>query len=166
MIVINAPDPIPLQVRPSVFLAGGIQKCEPWQDQVIKDFYMRIAEPECEPVLLDCCVYNPRRGDFGEMTEEKVREQIAWEYYAIQAADVFSMFFCASESDQPICMFELGKALVRHQNIALCVELGYLRAQDVHIQVELARKGVEITDNLADHVQRIENLLRIVADYG
>ena len=57
------------------------------------------------------------------------------------------MYFCSGESDQPICMYELGRNILRMQmrfpsdwekRIVISVEDGYKRKQDVIIQTDLA----------------------------
>ena len=87
--------------RPYVFLAGGITNCPEWQVEVIdklKDF--------SKGTLL-----NPRRKNFPINDPNASREQIEWEFNAISNCDIFSMWFCKGESDQPICMYELGRNL-------------------------------------------------------
>ena len=85
--IITAPDPIPLHKRPAVFLAGGIQLCDPWQAEVCNELKHSPG-----------AIYNLRRVDFGDWVDSIVREQIAWQSHAIQAFDVFRVWFCASAS--------------------------------------------------------------------
>lgn len=123
--VITAPESLDGRSR-SVFLAGGIQGCEDWQAKVISLIYGTNA-----------VLFNPRRPGFDTFSDLQIQQQIAWEYCAIRACDIFSMWFCASESVQPICMFELGAALEMDKPIVLGVEPGYLREKDVMFQVTM-----------------------------
>ena len=65
----------------------------------------------------------------------------------IEKCNVFSMYFSSGDSDQPICMYELGRNILRMQmrfpsdwedRIIISVEDGYRLKQDVLIQTELA----------------------------
>ena len=130
----------------TVFLAGGITNCHDWQSEVIE--YLRLYDINNK---LNLKVFNPRRPDFNIEVDDPV-EQIRWEYDMINnRTDIFSMYFCNSESDQPICMYELGMRLGRitehpyrftteyeSYNTIISVEDGYKRANDVLIQTELA----------------------------
>lgn len=132
--------------KPSVFLAGGISNCQDWQSEVIE--YLKQYEVNNK---LDLRVYNPRRPNFNIETDDP-EEQICWEYNNIKSAEIFSMYFCNSESDQPICMYELGMRLGRivedpyrfltllngTYNTIISVEDGYKRTNDVIIQTRLA----------------------------
>jgi hypothetical protein len=119
----------------SVFLAGGITNCKEWQKQVI-------SELELEDVTL----FNPRRDFFDIADKFATKKQIAWEYNRLETADIFSMYFCNDNSDQPICMYELGRNVLRMQNrfpsdwenrIVVSVEDGYSRSADVIMQLRL-----------------------------
>jgi hypothetical protein len=130
----------------SVFLAGGITNCRDWQSEVIE--YLKQYEVNNE---LNLRVYNPRRPNFNMETDDP-EEQIRWEYSNIESTEIFSMYFCNSESDQPICMYELGMHLGRighitdsslslvyeNYNTIISIEDGYKRANDVIIQTKLA----------------------------
>lgn len=158
MPVYTAPDytynTIPL---PSVFLAGGISDCPNWQKEVIKELKN-----------LPCIVLNPRREDFPIDDPKAAEEQITWEFRALHHANVFSMWFCAGPSDQPICMYELGRNLALRQykhnfmeKIAIGVEPGYKREKDVYIQCELVHPGLaeNISWSLEEHINKINYCL-------
>jgi hypothetical protein len=113
--------------RPWVFLAGGICNCPDWQAEIVK----LLSD------LDDGTLLNPRRKNFPIHDPGAARKQITWEFNAIKKADIFSMWFCAGPSDQPICMFELGANLWRFTPICIGIEPGYRREQDVRIQMEL-----------------------------
>ena len=128
----------------AVFLAGVITNCPPWQDEVIKGLkhYDDIFKSGAELV-----VYNPRRKNFDVTNPNATMDQILWEFNHLKEMDVFSMYFCAGDSDQPICMYELGRHLSEmqhrfpdtwHKRIQITVEKDYKREKDVYIQTMLA----------------------------
>lgn len=145
MKVITAPEPY-IAERGDVFLflAGGISNCWEWQDAVIKE----LEKYNLEKLV----VFNPRRKNFPIDDPNAARDQIGWEFSWLNMADIFTMYFANADSDQPICMYELGRHLERIKNFSLYndyyfdpkdrivigVEDGYRRAQDVYIQSELA----------------------------
>lgn len=122
------------------FLAGGITNCPDWQQEVINE----LQKANFEHLI----VFNPRRENFPINDPNAAKEQIEWEFKYLEQTDIFSMYFCASESDQPICMYELGRNLAlmskRYhspydaEHIVVSVEDGYKRAKDVEIQTDLA----------------------------
>ena len=123
----------------SVFLAGGICNCEKWQTDVIK----HLERYSCNGLV----VFNPRRKDFPIGVLSESAKQIEWEFNALENADIFSMYFASGVSDQPICMYELGRNIlnmqIRHpidwkSRIIISIEDGYKRKQDVIIQTGLA----------------------------
>lgn len=126
-----------------VFLAGGITNCRDWQNIVIEKL-----KTTCEYFNNDAddlVIMNPRRENFPIDDPKASYEQIYWEYNRLNDADIFSMYFCSGDSDQPICMYELGRNVYRLQmydnyddRIIIMVERGYKREQDVKIQVGLA----------------------------
>lgn len=147
-----------------VFLAGGITNCVNWQQKVIdgisdRDLYRRIA------------LFNPRRENFPINDKTAAYDQIKWEFNAIEKCDIFSMYFAAGESDQPICMYELGRNILRMQmrfptdwqdRIIITIEEGYKRKNDVVIQTRLATNdemisgSYPITDKCVEaHINRI-----------
>ena len=153
MRVVTAPESIEINGEVSVMLCGGITACENWQQEVIA-----LLSP------YDGILFNPRRENFPIHDLKAARAQITWEFNALKKAEVFSMWFCASkESDQPICLYELGRhlAIRKAQNDLECVvigiEPGYRREQDVRIQTELVNSFLasRISNNLADHAQNI-----------
>ena len=121
------------------FLAGGITNCWNWQDAVLDALSKYDAR--------DLIVFNPRRPNFPIEDPNAAYEQIQWEFNCLEACDIFSMYFAAGDSDQPICMYELGRNLISMQwkfrrtymdRIVITCEPGYHRQQDVEIQSKLA----------------------------
>lgn len=132
MKVITAPEYYTSQ-HIKIFLAGGITNCHNWQRNVID--HLKYFE-EYYPKLKNAIVYNPRREDFGDLSPEKEYEQISWEHEYLKACDIFTCFFDASESVQPITLYELGRWAHKKENIITVVE-EYPRASDVLIQTAL-----------------------------
>ena len=130
----------------SVFLAGGITNCKEWQKEVIDELAFE-----------DISFFNPRQEHFDISNENASYKQILWEFERLEKMDIFSMYFCNDNSDQPICMYELGRNIIRMQNrfptdwekrIVISVEDGYKRKADVLIQTELATQNkVFVEDN-------------------
>ena len=141
--IITAPS-IELPKFPSVFLAGGITNCKEWQKEVIKELE-----------YCDISLFNPRQEHFDVSDKSASYKQILWEFERLEKMDIFSMYFCNDNSDQPICMYELGRNIIRMQNrfpndwekrIVVSVEDGYKRKADVLIQTELATGGKIFVD--------------------
>lgn len=161
MQVITAPEQIgfdSLRFK-SVFLAGGITNCPEWQDELITHLDNLIGQ-------FDVVVINPRRKNFPIGDKRAGLEQIEWEFEMLKHASVFSMWFSNADSDQPICMYELGRHLSLRKlmsldlsvdGFVLGVEEGYRRELDVYAQVfHAARPKVpEISVCLKDHAIRI-----------
>ncbi len=144
------------------FLAGGITNCWDWQSEVIESLSHREYD-ENDPELI---IFNPRRRDFYVRKTGETRKQIEWEFYAIQDADIFSMYFVASDSDQPICMYELGRNMYK-RNLIISIETGYKRTNDVHIQTELALGNDIAEDGMSPslHADKIYNMYKHFAEH-
>ena len=150
-----------------VFLAGGITNCWEWQKELIKELKRNDEGYE------NLVVFNPRRDDFPIGDPNASREQIGWEFKWLERMDIFSMYFCNDESDQPICMYELGRNIVRMQmrfptdwqkRILVACEDGYKRENDVHIQTGLAvghellvYTGYSVDALIKYHARKIKN---------
>lgn len=168
MRVITAPEKYIRQPNDiTVFLAGGITNCWEWQDKVIE-----LLEKENLEHLV---VFNPRRKDFPINDPNASYEQIKWEFDMLEQCNIFSMYFCAGESDQPICMYELGRNICRMQmrfptdwNMRLIItsEYNYKRAKDVSIQTMLATDYITINSNIAQHIDNIIEAYRYFLDDG
>lgn len=133
----------------SVFLSGGISNCSNWQKGVIEslEFFRDSTEFSKSTLFDNFIVFNPRRENFPIDNPNASQEQIEWEFNMLEKMDIFSMYFCNADSDQPICMYELGRNIVRMQNrfpidwkkrIVVGVEDGYRRKNDVLVQTALA----------------------------
>jgi hypothetical protein len=163
MEVVVAPAKNSYNWKTSVFLAGGITDCYDWQSDVI-DCLKRYDNS------LNLIVYNPRRANF-DINNDSAREQIEWEYDTINnKSDIFSMYFCSSESDQPICMYELGMRLGKLNReyspfgyrTIISIEDGYKRANDIIVQTKLAVPKLKI--NL--HANPVSHANCIIEEYN
>ena len=95
--IITAPN-IEVPKFTSVFLAGGITNCKEWQKEVIERLqYDKVS------------IFNPRQEHFDISDKNASYKQILWEFERLEKMDIFSMYFCNDNSDQPICMYELGR---------------------------------------------------------
>lgn len=130
------------------FLAGGITNCYNWQAELLSR--LDVGEDD-----RDLVVFNPRRADFPIDDPNAAQEQISWEFEHLEKADLFSIYFCSGKSDQPICMYELGRYIERmkrrfprdwDRRIIVTVEDGYKRKSDVIIQTSLATGGKVIVN--------------------
>lgn len=146
------------------FLAGGISDCEDWQKETIDYLKALRYEPD-EP---DLVILNPRRPE----AVINVREQIEWEFYNINACDIFSMYFPGGEHKREICMYELGRNLALGSNFPsrfiISVQDGYKRLFDVKVQSELVL-GLDIVKehmNPTLHALDIYNRYKWTVNYN
>jgi len=175
--VLTAPnDELPECHNKTIFLAGGITNCPLWQEKVIKEL------EGLAPLNDHVTVFNPRRTDFSfdgthEVLLYDVYKQIKWEFDRLEQMDIFSMYFCDADSVQPICLYELGRNIVRMQNrfpndwkdrIVISIEPGYKRKDDVLFQMELCAPGLFIdTDGCPEkHAYNIKNAYVKLSYYG
>ena len=118
-------------------------------------------------------LFNPRRDNFPIHDKFVARQQISWEFDMIEKCNIFSMYFSSGESDQPICMYELGRNILRMQmkypadwqdRIIISVEDGYRRKQDVLIQTELATNNkIFVNAQVSEYMcieYHIQNIMR------
>jgi len=135
----------------SVFLAGGITNCPNWQADVIAE--LKRLDEEMPGKLDGLVIFNPRRDNFPIDDPNASVEQITWEFNELQRMDVFSIYFTDGTSDQPICLYELGRNVLRMQRnfpidfekrIVISCHPDYRRSQDVRIQTKLAWEEVPL----------------------
>lgn len=128
----------------TVFLAGGITDCPDWQADMVR--------------LLsgtDLVLFNPRRFIFRDPNLSN--EQIKWEFEHLRLADRILFWFPHSPpSVCPITLFELGYWLGQNKPLAIGVEPGYVREDDVRIQTALIRPDVPIVSTLEDLAKVIQ----------
>ena len=129
----------------TVFLAGGITGCPDWQMEMA----LRLSDT-------DLVLFNPRRAAFPINDPLATEGQIVWEYDALRRADRILFWFPAENAAGcPIALFELGYWLGQSKRLAIGVEPGYVREQDIRIQVELERPELHVVSCLADLAEMI-----------
>ena len=145
MKIITAPEKYILnELEISCFLAGGISNCQNWQQDVINILKENIKKYSNDRFI----IFNPRRENFPINNSNAAFEQIKWEYEWLEKCQIFSMFFVSqTQSDQPICFYELGRNIERmkqkfpndwEKRIIISIDLNFKRANDVIIQTNLA----------------------------
>ena len=137
MKVYQAPDKVDwyeVAKRKSIFLAGGITGCDNWQSDLIDE--LRDLGNSSLFDLGGLVIFNPRRDNFDVMDMGVKIEQIRWEHKCLEKCDICSFFFPASESVQPITLYELGRHSKHHTSV-VSIQEGYKRAEDVKIQMAL-----------------------------
>ena len=140
--------------RPAVFLAGGITGCEDWQ----RDVCERMADDRV--VLL-----NPRRADFDVSRGDSAAQQIAWEWRHLHdpRTTVTTFWFPpspASDTVQPIALFELGGALAEGRRIVVGAHPTYPRRADVVLQASHFDPGLIIHADLDDVIRATREAIR------
>jgi len=127
----------------SVFLAGSITGAVNWQRNMANWVL------ECT----DLQVFNPRRKNFN-VEDDLDREQIAWEDYHLNVANLI-IFWFSSETVAPITLFELGKHI--NKDIIVGSHLDYPRRNDLEIQLNIARPDLKIVYSPCDVQTEIFN---------
>jgi hypothetical protein len=124
----------------TVFMAGGITGCPDWQwtmAKLLKD--------------TELVVFNPRRANFPIDDPDASYEQISWEHYHLHRAERIMFWFPAeNQAGCPIALFELGAWLRSDKHVAVGVEPGYVREEDVRIQTGLERPEITVVSTLPD----------------
>ena len=171
-VVVAPEDIICLPTEIKCFLGGGITNCPEWQQEVIAKLEKYDAiHPEDLNRLV---IFNPRRENFPIDDPNAARQQISWEFKWLQKMDIFSMFFTAGESDQPICMYELGRNLQRMatrfpqdfgERIVISCDPNYKRAQDVKIQTELAFSEFGVVPTIINQADPLIHMHQIIRVY-
>lgn len=153
MITITAPSyEDNYEEKPAVFLAGGITGCWEWQKYVLRKL-----------VDTDLVVYNPRRDNFPIGDPNAGKEQIAWKNWALDRADIFSIWFAADQI-QPISLFELGKHIERRKwekdldKVAVGMSPSYPRQFDVEQQMSHSAPNLTISYTLDGHIEQIKDI--------
>jgi len=144
--VTKAPESLPEDGRPGVFLAGSISGSKDgtlaknWQSQVQK---LMAGE--------DVAIYNPRRDDWDSswkqtMEDDKFREQVNWELNALENA-VLIILYLDPKTKSPISLLELGLHAQSGKLLVCCPE-GFYRKGNVDIVC--AKYNVPMYDNMED----------------
>ena len=139
-----------------IFLAGGICKCVEWQKMVIEEL-LEDGHNIQNRNTNDLYILNPRRVDWIDEPGAAER-QIEWEFDMLERCDMFTMYFAGGESDQPICMYELGRNILKMRyeypsswtdRIVITCDKNYKRLNDVLVQTRLASDNL-ITVNVVE----------------
>jgi len=162
MHLLTAPTPACAQEtpRPWVFLAGGITNCPLWQEDAIH----RLAGERGT-------LFNPRRENFPINDPNAAPAQIEWEFRRLNQADIFTIWFSNSPTDQPICFYELGRHLALsqmtrtefgdHRPCVVGCERGWKRIIDVIEQTRLAMgPDFPIHITLGEYIEGVRQTIR------
>ncbi|CAL9365498.1 hypothetical protein SUDANB105_00754 [Streptomyces sp. enrichment culture] len=145
---IEAPDEYAPDGLPSVFLAGGIGQCANWQREAALGF-----------TDLDVAVLNPRRSSFPTENPDAEAQQVRWEHRQLHGASLVLFWFPASESHQPIALYELGMMAAGPTPLAVGADPAYVRRNNVLVQLSLARPGLTVHSTLEDTIRQVRALL-------
>lgn len=138
----------------SLFLAGGITNCLPWQDDFIN---IMKALPS---IPVGFTLINPRRVDFDSADPRQTADQIFWEHSHLQHADAISFWF-PKESLCPISLFELGSAIKNpYKPIFVGCHPEYARRFDVEHQLSIVRPEVNVVDSLKLLAQEVHKYMK------
>lgn len=108
----------------SIFLGGSITGAWNWQKYL------------ASKLEYNWTIFNPRRENYDGLIPNAEREQITWEFKALQFCRNI-VFYFSHETLAPITLFEYGKMLKSNKNLFVCIHPEYKRKNDVWIQTEL-----------------------------
>jgi hypothetical protein len=153
----TSPEPLPESFNNiPVFLAGGISNCPDWQSDVL-----RFVNTDQFDVI------NPRRLEGLAKEGDDAKEQIRWEFMALEQAQIV-LFWFPKESICPIALLEYGKFLERSTKEGIRViagyEQSYPRAFDLEEQTQLAVDWSDEDDVPLDLVCGWEKWLALVLE--
>jgi hypothetical protein len=151
----TSPAPLPESFeRIPIFLAGGISNCPDWQQAVLEHINTDLFD-----------VINPRRVGGLAKDGAAARQQIQWEFRALEQAQIV-LFWFPQESICPIALLEYGKFLERSTKEGIRVIAGYHpdypRAFDLEEQTQLAVDWADEDDVPLDLVCGWEEWLDLV----
>lgn len=134
MQVITAPERKPI-TNQSIFLAGTIDdgKSEDWQSKLIEE----LSDHEIT-------ILNPRRSNWGDLSDNELRKQITWELDHLEKADIIFMYIIGT-SKSPISLLEMGIHIKDLKLIVVC-EPEFYRYENVKITCEYY--NAELYDSL------------------
>lgn len=149
--IIKSPQPLELDHRMVVFLAGTIDNGDSvdWQSEVAKS----LAD-------LDVILLNPRRDEWDSSWEQSIKnpifkEQVEWELDGLDKADLIFLYFAAN-SKSPISLLELGLYASSKKMIIVC-PAGFWRLGNVEVIAN--RFQIPIFDNLEDGFDALKKKL-------
>ena len=153
MKTITSPEETQLYEKtPTLFLAGGITGCPPWQEIVCE----KLAEKDKD---YNYILFNPRRKKW-DMNDKDISErQILWEHKYLLRSDVVAFWF-PKETLCPITLFELGLMLRSEKRVIVGTDPEYQRRFDLDIQIPLYKFFVKRTNHLDALVEIISKEMR------
>lgn len=129
--------------QPSVFLAGGITRCEVWQHRMLE-----LLAPS------ELAVFNPRRTQVPHKDLHDGRKQIVWEFRHLRKATA-RLFWFPSETLCPITLFELGVWTRTNEPLFVGMDPAYARRFDLEVQLGLARPDVTPVYELRELAEQV-----------
>jgi hypothetical protein len=142
--VVKAPNKLPTDDRPSVFLAGSIEmgKARDWQTDITN----LLADENIN-------VLNPRRDNWDNKLEQSIendvfRGQVTWELDGLDKCFVIMMYF-DPKTKAPITLAELG-LYASSGKILVCCPKGFYRKGNV--DVICARYNIPMFDSIEEMV--------------
>lgn len=141
MQVITAPERKPI-TNQSIFLAGTIDdgKSEDWQSKLIEE----LSDHEIT-------ILNPRRNNWGDLSDNELRKQITWELDHLEKADIIFMYIIGT-SKSPISLLEMGIHIKDLKLIVVC-EPEFYRYENVKITCEYY--NAELYDSLGEGIDAL-----------
>ena len=141
MQVITAPERKPI-TNQSIFLAGTIDdgKSEDWQSKLIEE----LSDHEIT-------ILNPRRNNWGDLSDNELRKQITWELDHLEKADIIFMYIIGT-SKSPISLLEMGIHIKDSKLIVVC-EPEFYRYDNVRITCEYY--NAELYDSLGEGIDAL-----------
>ncbi|MFJ5229608.1 nucleoside 2-deoxyribosyltransferase domain-containing protein [Kitasatospora sp. NPDC088391] len=141
----------------TVFLAGGMRDCPDWRQwavEALADQWRRSGTGRPVTVL------SPSRAVPGRAFSP---ELVRWEHEALRSCDIVLFWFPRGNEkapEQPIALYELGVAAATFKPIAVGVEPGYARSNDVTTQLRLIRPDLSVRHDLDATVGDAVRVLR------
>jgi hypothetical protein len=135
-------------LRPQVFLGGGITGCPDWQ---------RVAAYRLNDMGANAILFNPRRAVWPGVGSDgpETREQIAWEVAKFRRSNVVSFWF-PQETLCPITLMELGFQLAGRGVLVVGCHRDYQRRFDVESQVEEYRPDLTVAVGFDEYLTKLK----------
>lgn len=141
----------------NVFLAGGIKDCPDWQT----DFAKKVLD-----IRSNIRVYNPRRPKFDDTSDAMLKEQISWEYEAINRCEMI-LFWFPKEGQCMTTLYELGRCeeKLRDGEAFVGIEDGYVMKNHVIKQLQMIDSDFVVSSTLEELFASAEKDLNTQALY-
>ena len=143
----------------NVFLAGTIDMGNSidWQQYVID----KLSSTDVNPKLT-FNIFNPRRSNFNDFSDEEISYQINWELDKFGGMDYnmdYILFNFASGSKSPISLLELGMCLsgIHVSNVIVVCPKDYEKY--LNVSLTCSRFGVKLLDTLDEGIAQLIELV-------